>query len=472
MKRLSFIVLSLLLIQLPQINVNAATLKEGVSCKKVGQILKSGKNIFICEAALNGKVLIKQQALNNNSKSLALDAQSIIVELSRLDMSSITNFINSEVKLKEQFSDLEAKISEIPVLISTAKNTKVQFEAEIISLPVRINQAKIIMEQSRAALTIPQQNYSSLSSQLNSLSYEYSSAERAKGAYLACTVLKDFGFLGSSCGSYNSYYDVIISRYNSLRFQVNAAKATYDSYNSTYNVHLQQYNNLASSHLQLTSKVFDEQRKISELSQELNAKNLELKKFQSLNAILSKIKNNQTSLLEAPTKLSDSINLVISNSSKTLSKRLNSLFRESKLIQYNFGLIPIVQSTSSPTSVAPTPSSTSSPTSANPLGVIYTAFLDKAVYAPGEVATLLITGKDASGNLVPDGTQLSLPQEIINTSLSPNNFLAKPKSSDTSTGGRWTYRFVIESAPGTYSVTFKIGDMAGQKIPYVVRYGG
>lgn len=472
MKRLSFIVLSLLLIQLPQINVNAATPKEGVSCQKVGQIFRSGKNVFICEVALNGKVLIKQLAVSNTSKSLGFGAESIISELLGLDNTRITNFINSEAQLKEQFNALEARISEVPILIDTAKNAKVQLELEITSLPARINQAKIIMEQSKAALTLPQQNYSSLSSQLNSLSYEYESAERAKGAYLACTVLRDFGFLGGSCGSYNSYYDVVISRYNSLKFQVNAAKATYDSHNSTYNSHLQQYNNLANSQFQLTSKVSEEQRKITELSQELNTKNLELKKSQSLIVILSKVKNNQTILLDEPVKLSESIKLVISESSKTWSKQLPALFRKSSLLQYEYRLIPTVQTTSSPISPTPSPYSTSAPISASTSGIIYTAFLDKAVYAPGEIATLLIIGRDNSGNLVPDGTQLASPQESITTSFSPNSYAVAPKFTDTSKDGRWTYRLIIGSATGTYSGTFKIGNMTGQKIPYVVRYGG
>jgi V8-like Glu-specific endopeptidase len=104
--------------------------------------------------------------------------------------------------------------------------------------------------------------------------------------------------------------------------------------------------------------------------------------------------------------------------------------------------------------------------------IFYTAYLDKAVYAPGEVATLLVTGRDVSGNLVPDGTPLAASQESISTSMSPNNYLTRPKSTDTSRNGRWTYRFIIESAPGTYSGTFKIGNMVEQKIPFAVRYGG
>ena len=104
--------------------------------------------------------------------------------------------------------------------------------------------------------------------------------------------------------------------------------------------------------------------------------------------------------------------------------------------------------------------------------IFYTAYLDKAVYAPGEVATLLVTGRDASGNLVPNGTQLAASQASISTSMFPNKYLSIPKSTDSSQNGRWIYRFVIESAPGTYSGTFKIGNMTEQKIPYVVRYGG
>jgi len=104
--------------------------------------------------------------------------------------------------------------------------------------------------------------------------------------------------------------------------------------------------------------------------------------------------------------------------------------------------------------------------------IFYTAYLDKAVYAPGEVAKLLVTGRDASGNLVTNGTQLAASQASISTSMFPNKYLSIPKSTDSSQNGRWTYRFIIDSSPGTYSGTFKIGNMTEQKIPYVVRYGG
>ena len=100
--------------------------------------------------------------------------------------------------------------------------------------------------------------------------------------------------------------------------------------------------------------------------------------------------------------------------------------------------------------------------------IFYTGFLDKASYVKGEVATLFITGKDASGNLVPNGTQLASSQESITTSLLPNNYLTRPKFTDTSLGGRWTYRFIIDSAIGVYSATLKIGNMSEQRISYGV----
>jgi V8-like Glu-specific endopeptidase len=100
--------------------------------------------------------------------------------------------------------------------------------------------------------------------------------------------------------------------------------------------------------------------------------------------------------------------------------------------------------------------------------IFYTGFFDKASYVRGEVATLFITGKDSAGNLVPDGTQLSVSQESITTSLFPNDYLTRPKFTDTSRGGRWTYRFIIDSAIGIYGGTLKIGNMSEQRIPYAV----
>ncbi len=100
--------------------------------------------------------------------------------------------------------------------------------------------------------------------------------------------------------------------------------------------------------------------------------------------------------------------------------------------------------------------------------IFYTGYLDRASYVKGEIATLTIIGKDAAGNLVPDGTQLSTSQESIITSFLPNNYLSRPKFTDTSRGGRWTYRLVIESPIGNYGGTLKIGNMSEQRIPYAV----
>jgi predicted nucleic acid-binding Zn-ribbon protein len=469
LRKLSYFLLALFLIQLPQFNATATASQAGDDCKKVGQTIRKGKNIFICESTFIGKVLIQQKTFIASSKNLKLKAGEFVEELSALDSKMIIDFVSSEIALQTEISNLNSRLEEINSLTSRYKSEKLQAESDIATLPVRINQAKLQMEQAKSSIVQPQQNYLALNAQLNALSYEYSSAERAKGAYLACRVLTDFGFTGGGCGSYNTYYDSVISRYNSLQYQVSSAKALFDSYNSSYNSYLQNYNSILNSQSQNTLRISEANRNIAALAIELRLKSNDLLVKQKVINSLSKVKNNSDFYVNNGSNLGEEISSVVSGSSKSWSQKLLPLFRKSNQFIFEFKLIESSRSTLPRVQTNTDPSQGSN---TQPAKILLSATLDRAVYAPGEVATLLITGRDATGNLVPDGTQLAASQESISTSMFPNKYLSIPKSADSSQNGRWTYRFIIESAPGTYSGTFKIGNMTEQKIPYVVRYGG
>ena len=98
--------------------------------------------------------------------------------------------------------------------------------------------------------------------------------------------------------------------------------------------------------------------------------------------------------------------------------------------------------------------------SGNP--VTYTAALDKATYAPGDIATLTITGKDRLGNLAQGTANLiqsassgseftvTAPQMTPVTAISTSSVLLN------SAPGTKTYKFVVGNVEGSYNAVVAI----------------
>jgi hypothetical protein len=87
----------------------------------------------------------------------------------------------------------------------------------------------------------------------------------------------------------------------------------------------------------------------------------------------------------------------------------------------------------------------------------YTASLDKASYVPGDLATLTITAKDASG-FAPYKTETvgaTAAPEIAGSQLTP---VATPTSTDTfDASGVKKYTFTVGSTAGKYNMTVNLG---------------
>jgi len=81
----------------------------------------------------------------------------------------------------------------------------------------------------------------------------------------------------------------------------------------------------------------------------------------------------------------------------------------------------------------------------------YAASLDKASYAPGDIATLTITAKDSKGNLTNDAATLSSGSTI---SITGSNLTAvtTPLTTDTFTGGSKTVKFTVGATSGAYNL--------------------
>jgi len=83
----------------------------------------------------------------------------------------------------------------------------------------------------------------------------------------------------------------------------------------------------------------------------------------------------------------------------------------------------------------------------------YKASLDKASYAPGDIATLTITALDTAGRKVNDaqvlGTGTSNGPSILGSQLTA---VTAPTYTDTFSGGIKTYKYVVGSTVGSYNV--------------------
>jgi hypothetical protein len=89
--------------------------------------------------------------------------------------------------------------------------------------------------------------------------------------------------------------------------------------------------------------------------------------------------------------------------------------------------------------------------------VNYSVSLDKASYAPGEIATLTITAKDSSGFAVYDldasaaGNDLGSADGVVSISLPQLTAVVAPTNTDEFSGGKKTYKFTVGSTEGSFS---------------------
>jgi trimeric autotransporter adhesin len=94
--------------------------------------------------------------------------------------------------------------------------------------------------------------------------------------------------------------------------------------------------------------------------------------------------------------------------------------------------------------------------------VTYTASLDKASYVPGDIATLTITAKDASGNPANDYVYLGGSSTGTGTTLAPSiagsnmTAITAPTSTDLFSAGKKTYKFVVGSTEGSYQLAIDL----------------
>ena len=103
--------------------------------------------------------------------------------------------------------------------------------------------------------------------------------------------------------------------------------------------------------------------------------------------------------------------------------------------------------------------------------VTYTASLDKASYVPGDIATLTITARDASGNPANDYVYLGGTVSGTGTTLAPSiagsnmTAITAPTSTDLFSAGKKTYKFIVGSTEGSYQLSVDLPKFNGTTPP-------
>jgi len=317
----------------------AATPKEKAPCPTINKVVKSGKNSLICKKTVTGSNWIKVIAVSSKVSQLKIQANQIIQTLNNKDTSTVSRFLEKGPTLQKEYDLKNIEVKEAEALLAAAIAEKNVTENSLKDLPSSIAQANALVTQSNAALSVPYQTYTSLRSQLTAMSYEYDAAYRAKSSYLSCRVLSDFGFTAGGCGYYNSYNDVVISRYNSLESQVNSAYAVYDSYYSTYKNNYEKYKTLLGSQGTLTTKISDLRLKIITLQENYNTVELQSKALSSQKIAFDVVSPRSDFYSNEPSNLVSEIQKVLDGNSKYWVKKLAPLLLRSQVFLFDFEVI-------------------------------------------------------------------------------------------------------------------------------------
>lgn len=338
MKKFLFLIACFGLLISPLSTADASP-KENSDCTSVNKIVSAGKTKLVCAEILTGTKWIKAITVPTKITQIKLQATQSIKTLSNINSSTLTNFLAKGALLQQSYDQKNKEWKEAELSLNTLKTEKYTAENELKNLITSIAQASSLVTQSQAALTGPQQTYTSLLSQLNAVSSEYSLAYREKSAYLTCRVLNDFGFQAGGCGYYNSYYDIVISRYNSLESQVKGAKASYDSYYSTYTNSRQRYVDLLNSQITLNTKIGNLDEKLTQSQSVFNAIDAESKIIAEEKVIFDVVLSRNDFYLNEQLNLATDIQQVLAGNSKAWSKKLSPLYQRFQVLKYDLNVM-------------------------------------------------------------------------------------------------------------------------------------
>jgi len=100
----------------------------------------------------------------------------------------------------------------------------------------------------------------------------------------------------------------------------------------------------------------------------------------------------------------------------------------------------------------------------------YSAALDKAVYVPGDLATLTITAKDSKGNPASDASVVGNSTYPVSIAGSNLTAVTAPTNTDKFSAGVKKYTFIVGSTEGAYQLAVSLPRIdTAASVPYTIK---
>jgi hypothetical protein len=219
--------------------VPASALSQGDECSQSNQTRKSGKTEFKCVGTLSVKYWIQLPSVIPLQKLApkiisnwvtTTQGISVVPTIKQYDIDSA----NSDLAKSNTSADLVAKS------LLKSKEVATNFQTIATNISTLAQKYKEAVIEKRKIYDRNLDEYTSTQKKTDAYYSQYQSALSSRSAAISCTVLKDFGFVGSC--SNNAFQDALdvqtIRTYNSLKFTSDAAFAeyerAYETWKSTY----------------------------------------------------------------------------------------------------------------------------------------------------------------------------------------------------------------------------------------------
>lgn len=208
----------------------ANALAQGEICSKINQKRKVGKIELKCVGTERVKYWIHtptaipgQKSLGKTLTQWSNEMRGVVFDVFVTPV-DVENANNELIKITQAQSFLSSELSASEQLANSYKSTATTLEALARDTALQTAEKKKIYESAQA-------DFQAAQNRTNSYNSQYQSALSSRSANLACTVLKDFGFIGSC--SNNNFQDALdvqtIRTYEGLKIASDAARAKFVS---------------------------------------------------------------------------------------------------------------------------------------------------------------------------------------------------------------------------------------------------
>ncbi len=196
-------------------------------------------------------------------KSVAMNKLQLknwISSLSSYDFNTIDLISNSSpLSLPTTLAQIDSELAATRLKLSN-------FSADLTSISDKVDTDNTATAVAKSNVAQFQTSYQSLQSQLNIISGQYSSAMNDRASALSCSILKMFGKIGGPCYPESPSNTYIISQYNILKAQVDAALANWQNAQNQVNSATQTYYSDAETKEVLSSEIDLLDQKVQNLS--------------------------------------------------------------------------------------------------------------------------------------------------------------------------------------------------------------